>query len=252
MRQIVAGNWKMNGSAELARRIGSRLAATGATLPCRLIVCPPATLIQALGMALAGAPVELGGQDCHAESCGPHTGDLAAPMLKEAGARWVIVGHSERRAAYGETDAQVRGKALAAQAAGLRPIICVGETQGQRAAGSETEVVGWQVEGSVPKDFVGVVAYEPIWAIGTGRVARAEEIAAMHAFIREELGRQLGAAGRDIPILYGGSVNPGNAAEILAIAQVGGALVGGASLDPDAFLAVAGAAAALSKAAGEG
>ncbi len=247
MRQVIAGNWKMNGTREQAGAIIEPLLRAAPPLACELVVCPPATLIHMLSARLAGSAVALGGQDCHAEPNGPHTGDISAGQLLDAGAGWVILGHSERRAAHGETDEQVRAKAVAAQAAGLIPIVCVGETEEQRAAGEETETVGWQIEGSLPKDFKGVVAYEPVWAIGTGRVARAADVAAMHAFIREELRRQLGPAGHGVRILYGGSVKPGNAAELLAVPEVGGALVGGASLDPAAFLAIAQASDALSK-----
>ncbi len=250
MRQVIAGNWKMNGTFEEAAGIVAPLQDAAASLACDLVVCPPATLIHSLSRRLAGSVVALGGQDCHAEPNGAHTGDISAAQLLDAGARWVILGHSERRAAHGETDEQVRAKTLAAQAAGLTPIVCVGETEDQRSGGDETEVVGWQIEGSLPKDFKGVVAYEPIWAIGTGRVPKADDVAAMHAFIREELERQFGPAGREVRILYGGSVKPGNAAELLAIPDVGGALVGGASLDPAAFLAIAQASGALSKPAG--
>ncbi len=244
MRQLVAGNWKMNGTREQARQLAAALREAATPLACELVVCPPATLLHLTAELLDGAPVGIGGQDCHAEPGGAHTGDLSAAMLREAGARWVILGHSERRAAHGETDEQVRGKAMAARAAGLTPIVCVGETQDQRLSGNETEVVGWQIEGSLPKDFAGVVAYEPVWAIGTGRVAQPEDVAAMHAFIREELRRQLGPASAAVRILYGGSVNAANAAALLAIPEVGGALVGGASLDPAAFLAIARAAVA--------
>jgi triosephosphate isomerase len=163
-------------------------------------------------------------------------------MLRDAGATWVILGHSERRQNHAETDELVREKVLAATAGGLTPIVCVGETADQRGSGQETEVVGWQLAGSLPKPFTGVVAYEPIWAIGTGKTATAEDVATMHEFIREELVRQFGEAGRAVRILYGGSVNPGNAAALLAVPEVGGALVGGASLKPDDFLAIARAA----------
>jgi triosephosphate isomerase len=163
-------------------------------------------------------------------------------MLRDVGATWVILGHSERRQNHGETDELVREKTLAAVEAGLTPIVCVGETADQRTGGQETEIVGWQLAGSLPKPFAGVVAYEPIWAIGTGKNATDEDVATMHAFIREELVRQFGDAGHTIRILYGGSVKPANAASLLAIPEVGGALVGGASLDPREFLAIARAA----------
>jgi len=191
---------------------------------------------------VAGSPVAVGGQDCHQAKQGAHTGDIAAPMLRDAGAGWVILGHSERRQNHGETDELIREKTLAAVEAGLIPIVCVGETEEQRAGGQQTEVVGWQIAGSLPKPFTGVVAYEPIWAIGTGKTATEDDVADMHGFIREELGRQFGDDGKNILILYGGSVRPANAASLLAVPDVGGALVGGASLKAEDFLAIARAA----------
>src|SRR6185437_2827263 len=214
----------------------------GQGLPCDLLVCPPAVHLAAVAQAVAGSPVAVGGQDCHQAKQGAHTGDIAAPMLREAGARWVILGHSERRQNYGETDELIREKTLAAVEAGLIPIVCVGETEEQRAAGQQTEVVGWQIAGSLPKPFTGVVAYEPVWAIGTGKTATEDDVADMHGFIREELGRQFGDDGKNILILYGGSVRPANAASLLAVSNVGGALVGGASLKAEDFLAIARAA----------
>ncbi|HET6196846.1 MAG TPA: triose-phosphate isomerase, partial [Acetobacteraceae bacterium] len=163
-------------------------------------------------------------------------------MLRDAGASWVILGHSERRHNHGETDELVREKVLAATEAGLTPIVCVGETEEQRVGGQETEVVGWQIAGSLPKPFTGVVAYEPVWAIGTGKTATEQDVAAMHAFIREELVRQFGEAGQGIRILYGGSMRPANAASLLAVPHVGGGLIGGAALKADDFLAIARAA----------
>jgi triosephosphate isomerase len=207
-----------------------------------LVVCPTALHVAAVAEALRGSAVGVGGQDCHQARQGAHTGDIAAPMLRDAGARWVILGHSERRQDHGETDELVREKTLAAVEAGLTPIVCVGETADQRSGGQETEIVGWQLAGSLPKPFTGVVAYEPIWAIGTGKTATDEDVATMHAFIREELVRQFGDAGQTIRILYGGSVKPANAAALLAVPNVGGALVGGASLKADEFLAIARAA----------
>jgi triosephosphate isomerase len=195
-----------------------------------------------VAQAVKGSVVSVGGQDCHQAKQGPHTGDIAAPMLRDAGASWVILGHSERRQNHGETDELVREKTLAAVEAGLTPIICVGETSDQRANGQETEVVGWQIAGSLPKPFTGVIAYEPVWAIGTGRTATEDDVAAMHGFIREELVRQFGDAGQTIRILYGGSVRPANAAALLAVPNVSGALVGGASLKAEEFLAIARAA----------
>ena len=240
MRQLIAGNWKMNTTTAQAAALADALRA-GAP-GCDLLVCPPATQLAAVSAALAGSPVAVGGQDCHAEPCGAHTGDIAATMLRDAGAAWVILGHSERRAEHGESDEAVRAKVLAAVAAGLTPIVCVGETDEQRGAGRQTEVVGWQLAGSLPDGFAGAVAYEPIWAIGSGKSATEADVEAMHAFIRAELVRQFPASGAAVRILYGGSVKPGNAAGLLALPDVGGALVGGASLVAADFLAIAAAA----------
>ncbi|HET6184220.1 MAG TPA: triose-phosphate isomerase [Acetobacteraceae bacterium] len=239
MRQLIAGNWKMNKllgeAAALARAVRQGAEGIGA----ELLVCPPFLALPAVAEALRGSSVAVGGQDCHMAPSGAHTGDVSAPMLKDAGAEWVILGHSERRQDHGEIDEHVREKVLAAVAAGLTPIVCVGETEDQRMAGRETETVGWQLEGSLPKPFAGVIAYEPVWAIGTGKTPTEAEVAAMHAFIREELLRQFGEAGRGIRILYGGSVKPANAASLLGLPEVGGALVGGASLVAADFLAIA-------------
>jgi triosephosphate isomerase len=243
MRQTIAGNWKMNGLAADADRLAAALARDAAGLPCDLLVCPPATVLARVARALAGTAVAVGGQDCAPQADGAHTGDISAAMLRDAGASHVVLGHSERRRDHGETDELVREKVIAAAAAGLLPIVCVGETDEQRNAGRETEVVGWQIEGSLPKPFSGMLAYEPVWAIGSGQSATERDVEIMHAFIREELMRQFGPeAGRAVPILYGGSVKPENAASLLAVAEVGGALVGGASLDAAAFLAIARAA----------
>jgi triosephosphate isomerase len=245
MRQLIAGNWKMNGLGPEVAAIAAPLAA--AAPACDLLVCPPATLIAPVAAVLAGSAVAVGGQDCHARPAGAHTGDLSAAMLRDAGAAWVILGHSERRADHGESDALVRAKALAATEAGLTPIVCVGETEAQRQAGQAEAVIGAQLEGSLPPgfanpDFTGVVAYEPVWAIGTGRTATVGDVAAMHAHIRATLIRLLGSTGAGVRILYGGSVKPDNAASLLAVAEVGGALVGGASLKAADFLAIAAAA----------
>jgi triosephosphate isomerase len=242
MRQLIAGNWKMHGLMEDAAQIVAPLRRGADDLKCDLLVCPPFTQIVAVAHILVGSPVAVGGQDCHPEPKGAHTGDISAAMLRDAGATWVIVGHSERRADHGESDALVRRKAAAAAAAGLTPIVCVGETEAQRQAGQETTVVGAQLAGSLPPGFTGVVAYEPVWAIGTGRTATEEDVAAVHLFIHETLLQQFGAAGRRIRILYGGSVRPANAASLLAVPHVGGALVGGASLQANDFLAIAQAA----------
>jgi triosephosphate isomerase (TIM) len=243
---LIAGNWKMNGLAgdlDEARRLAVALA--DAPAAARVALCPPATLVARMAAALAESAVFVGGQDCHAEASGAFTGDVSAEMLADAGARIVIVGHSERRAAYGEGDAQVAAKALAAVRGGLEPIVCVGETLEQRQAGDALAVVTAQVAGSVPTSLgqaAFAVAYEPVWAIGTGLTPSLAEIEAVHAAIRLALVGALGEAGRAAPILYGGSVKPGNAAEILKAAEVGGALVGGASLKAADFLAIVRAA----------
>jgi triosephosphate isomerase len=242
MRQLIAGNWKMHGLSADAVALAKGVATGSAGLGCDLLVCPPFVHIAAVAQAIGGAPVAVGGQDCHAAKQGAHTGDVAAPMLRDVGATWVILGHSERRQNHHETDAQVRDKVLAAVEAGLNPIVCVGETEQERASGQETAVVGRQLAGSLPERFAGVVAYEPVWAIGTGKTATDADVAAMHGFIRDALVRQFGEAGRGILILYGGSVRPANAASLLAVPNVGGALVGGASLKAEDFLAIARAA----------
>jgi len=245
MRQLIAGNWKMNGLLADAMALGHAVAAAAGGLSCDLLVCPPATVIRPLAGALAGGPVAVGGQDCHAAVSGAHTGDIAAAMLRDAGATWVILGHSERRADHAETDADVLAKVAAAVAAGLAPIVCVGETEAERLAGRQEAVVGAQLIGSLPRDFAGVVAYEPVWAIGTGRTPTEADVAAMHGFIRATLLAHLGGAGRGVRILYGGSVKPSNAGLLMALPEVGGALVGGASLVAADFLAIARAAVAL-------
>jgi triosephosphate isomerase len=244
MRQLIAGNWKMHGTGGSAVALAEAVLAGAGAVDCDLLVCPPSVHLGAVAEVLRGGAVALGGQDCHQALQGAHTGDIAAPMLLDVGATHVILGHSERRQNHGEIDEVVREKTETALRTGLTPIVCVGETDEQRQSGQETEVVGWQLAGSLPQGFVAkgvgcAVAYEPCWAIGTGRTPTAEEVAAMHAFIREELVRQFGAAGNGIRILYGGSVNPGNARGLLAIPHVGGALVGGASLKAPDFLAIA-------------
>jgi triosephosphate isomerase (TIM) len=242
MRQLIAGNWKMHMLRQPAVELATAVRDGARGLTCDLLVCPPFTVIEPVARVLAGSPVSVGGQDCHTAQQGAHTGDIAPTMLRDAGASWVILGHSERRQNHGETDELVREKVLAAVEAGLTPIVCVGETEDQRSGGQETEVVGWQLAGSLPKPFAGVVAYEPVWAIGTGKTATEQDVAAMHAFIREELVRQFGDAGQGILILYGGSMRPQNAASLLAVPHVGGGLIGGASLKADEFLAIARAA----------
>ena len=242
MRQLIAGNWKMNGLLAEAMALAKAVAAGAGGLSCELLVCPPATVIRPVAGALAGTPVAVGGQDCHGAASGAHTGDIAAAMLRDAGASWVILGHSERRSNHGETDTQVAAKVAAAVAGGLMPIVCVGETEAERLAGRQEAVVGTQLAGSLPRDFGGVVAYEPVWAIGTGRTPTAADVAAMHGFIRSVLLRHLGEAGQGARILYGGSVTATNAGSLMALGEVGGALVGGASLVAANFLGIARAA----------
>ncbi|WP_428491801.1 triose-phosphate isomerase [Rhodopila sp.] len=242
MPQLIAGNWKMHCLAAEAVALAQGIAAGAQGIAAELLVCPTALHLAAVAEALHGSSVAVGGQNCHQAPQGAHTGDIAAPMLRDLGATWVILGHSERRLNHGETDELVREKTVAAVEAGLTPIVCVGETTDQRAGGAETEAVGWQLAGSLPKPFTGVLAYEPVWAIGTGKTATEEDVAIMHGFIREELVRQFGDLGQAIRILYGGSVKPANAGSLLAVANVGGALVGGSSLDPREFLAIARAA----------
>jgi len=237
---FIAGNWKMNGlSVDLdqARAVAAGLGGTAA----RVAICPPATLVERMSRALAGTPVQIGGQDCDARASGAFTGDVAAEMLADAGAALVILGHSERRAGHDETDAVVAEKVRAALRAGLEPIVCVGETLDQRKAGQALAVVTGQVRGSLPAELAGKafsVAYEPVWAIGTGLTPTTPEIEEVHRAVRDALVAAFGPAGAGVPILYGGSVKPSNAAEILHADQVGGALVGGASLKAEDFLAI--------------
>ena len=237
--KLAAGNWKMNGTgaslAELAE-----LAAAHASPACDILICPPATLISRAAERASGTAIAIGGQDCHPAESGAHTGDISAAMLADAGASHVILGHSERRADHGETDALVAEKAEAAAAAGLMPIICVGETLEQREAGETLSVVGAQLSGSVPASLGAlVIAYEPVWAIGTGKVPTLEEIAEVHAFIRSELAGMSGSfSAQDTAILYGGSVKPSNASDIFGVDDVDGALVGGASLKATDFSAI--------------
>ncbi|MEL7461837.1 MAG: triose-phosphate isomerase [Pseudomonadota bacterium] len=231
MPKLAAGNWKMNGLDDSLAEIDALVAAHPAP-GCDVLLCLPATLLTRAAGHIAGTAVMIGAQDCHPATSGAHTGDISAPMLADAGASYVILGHSERRADHGETDALVAEKAIAAATAGLTPIICVGETLDQRDAGDTLDVVGTQLSGSVPPALGNVViAYEPVWAIGTGKVPTLEQIGEVHGFIRSQL-QGMGATflADATPILYGGSVKPSNAAEIFAVADVDGALVGGASL----------------------
>ena len=244
VRPLVAGNWKMNGlKAALTEIAALRDAVSrGENGAAEIAVCPPATLIPAAAQFLAGGEIALGGQDCHAKASGAFTGDISADMLKDAGCAYVIVGHSERREAHGECDADVKTKAEAALRAGLSAIVCVGETRVQRDAGDATTVVSGQVRGSLPDgatpDNV-VIAYEPVWAIGAGVTPTVDEIAAMHGTIRFVLGELMDAGGGRVRILYGGSVKPSNAAALLSLSHVDGALVGGASLKAVDFMAIA-------------
>lgn len=237
---LIAGNWKMNGvAASLAE--AQAVAAGIENSKARVAICPPATLVARAAAALEGGKVLVGGQDCRAETSGAFTGDIAAEMLADAGASLVILGHSERRAGYGETDEVVAAKVGAALRAGLEPIVCVGETLAEREAGDALSVVTGQVRGSLPAELAGkafCVAYEPVWAIGTGLTPTTPQIEEVHIAIRAALVEAFGDHGKSVAILYGGSVKPSNAAEILAAAEVGGALVGGASLKAQDFLGI--------------
>lgn len=240
MKKLAAGNWKMNGSSAALAEVTALLAAHPAP-NCEMLLCPPATLIAQMAWATKGKPLHVGGQDCHPKTSGAHTGDISAAMLADAGAGHVILGHSERRADHGETDALVRAKTEAAIAAGLIAIVCVGETEGQRDAGTTLDIIGTQLAGSVPDAGTAanlVIAYEPVWAIGTGRTPTLAEIAEVHAFIRARLMERFGAAATEMRLLYGGSVKPSNATEIFAVPHVDGALVGGASLKAADFGAI--------------
>ena len=239
MAYLIAGNWKMNGSVRFAQDVTLALAAKAKASQPRAAValCPPAPLLGAVLSAAAGSILTVGAQDCHMNDKGAHTGDTSAVLLAEMGCRYVIVGHSERRTDHGETDAVVKAKAAAALRSGLIPIICVGETDAEREQGRTREVIGRQMTASVPENATAantVIAYEPVWAIGTGKTATTGDIVPVHAQIRELFG-QASRAAVDLTILYGGSVKGANAASILACAGVNGALVGGASLDPDDF-----------------
>ncbi|HEX7390168.1 MAG TPA: triose-phosphate isomerase [Acidiphilium sp.] len=244
MRQMIAGNWKMNGTLAGLSTYASALRQRPEGVD--LLVCPPFPLIRplidTLKESLGDAAIPVGAQNCHAKRSGAHTGDVSADLLAELGASHVILGHSERRADHAETSALVRDKARTATAAGLTPIVCVGETEAEHDAGETETVVRAQLADSLPDGFAGLIAYEPIWAIGSGRTPTEAEIEAVHRAIRHALVRQLGPAGAALPILYGGSVKPANAATLLRIPEVGGALVGGASLKAEDFLAIAHAA----------
>ncbi len=240
--KLIVGNWKMNGLASALEQASAlRSALEAQPVHARVGLCPPATLIARMADVLGAGPVELGGQDCHAEDVGAFTGSIAAPMLADAGARLVILGHSERREGFGETDADVAAKVEAALRAGLEPIICVGESLATREAGDAVAFVTGQVRASLPdtlKDRPFAVAYEPIWAIGTGLTPTLDQIGEVHAAIRAALVERLGQGARRAPILYGGSMKPDNAADILSVPDVGGGLVGGASLKADDFIRI--------------
>ncbi len=240
--KLIAGNWKMNGlGASLADVEVLCTALQSQPAACRVALCPPSTLVERMARTTAGSPIEIGGQDCRVESHGAFTGDVSAAMLKDAGATLVILGHSERRQGYGESDLLVSAKAETALAAGLAPIVCVGETLEQREAGRAVEVVRSQVMASLPLAITGrafAVAYEPVWAIGTGLTPTLEQIEEVHRAVRAAMIERLGLGIAATPILYGGSVKPDNAAEILAVPEVGGALVGGASLKASDFLGI--------------
>ena len=240
-RPLVAGNWKMNGLKASIVELERMIVGAKKLANVDLMVCPPATLIARFASAARESGVVIGGQDCHAQPAGAYTGDIAAEMLKDAGAGAVIVGHSERRQYHGETNEAVRAKALAARRAGICAIVCVGETRAERDAGQARAVVAAQLDGSLPDgaDDI-VVAYEPVWAIGTGLTPTAKDVADMHAFIRQRLCTRYGEAGQGMRILYGGSVKPDNAGELMRVENVDGALVGGASLKAEEFLGIAG------------
>ncbi|MEN9932626.1 MAG: triose-phosphate isomerase [Pseudomonadota bacterium] len=237
MPALIVGNWKMNGLGEDIAEIAA-MAGSGQ----RVWIAPPFTLVDRAVIVSAGA-VKIGGQDCHARDKGAHTGCVSAAMLADLGATFVIVGHSERRRDNAESDADVRAKAMAGRAAGLEVILCVGETREERDAGETNSVLTTQLTGSLPDEAEGlIIAYEPVWAIGTGLVPTLDDVAAAHAHIRARLVARYGAAGHGVRILYGGSVTPANAGDLLGVADVGGVLVGGASLTADSLLAIAAAA----------
>lgn len=240
---VIAGNWKMNGLNRDGTALARDVAAGAGAHRCEFVICPPATLLAAVSEVLEGSRVQLGAQNCHAERDGAHTGDISAGMLVDAGCSHVILGHSERRADHGEDDAAVMAKTAAALAAGLTAIVCVGETEAQRDARQALDVVATQVAGSIPDGATAantIVAYEPVWAIGSGRTPTPGEIQDVHAHIRASLADRFGNdSATAMRLLYGGSMKPGNAAELLAIEDVDGGLIGGASLDADDFLAIA-------------
>lgn len=244
IRPLIAGNWKMNGGkAELAQAIAvsEALASGDQTMQPDVLICPPATLVMVMAEVLKSSRLSVGGQDCHAQASGANTGDVAAELLADAGARAVIVGHSERRADHGELCSMVRAKAVAAWRAGLLAIVCIGEAEGQRRAGLTLDVISRQLANSLPDGATAantVVAYEPVWAIGTGLTPTLAEVAEVHTAIRAALSKRFGPEGARMRVLYGGSVKPSNARELLAVDGVNGALVGGASLKAQDFLGI--------------
>jgi triosephosphate isomerase len=244
-RPLVAGNWKMNGLKASTAELGKIIrGADDLSTKVDLMICPPATLAMTFAATARGSKIDIGGQDCHAEPAGAFTGDISAEMLSDLGAKAVIVGHSERRTYHKETDVEVRAKAQAAWRAGLTAIVCIGETRSEREAGRTLDVLGHQLDGSLPDGATAanlVVAYEPVWAIGTGLTPTPADVAEVHAFIRGRLAARYGDTAESIRILYGGSVKPSNVAELMAVANVDGALVGGASLKAEDFLGIAAA-----------
>jgi triosephosphate isomerase (TIM) len=244
IRPLIAGNWKMNGlKAQLteAIKVNDALVAGSPDTQPEVMICPPASLVMVMAEVLKSGRVAIGGQDCHPATSGAHTGDVSAEMLADAGVKAIIIGHSERRADHGELSSMVLNKALAAHRAGLKAIICIGESEGQRRAGLTLDVVARQLETSLPGNATAantIVAYEPVWAIGTGLTPTAAEVAEVHAAIRAALVKRIAAEGQGMRILYGGSVKPSNARELMAVANVNGALVGGASLKADDFLGI--------------
>jgi triosephosphate isomerase len=242
IKPLVAGNWKMNGTTAMLRE--PRLLAgmmRDVKTRCDILVCPPATLLRRVKSVLKGSKIKVGGQDCHAAAAGAHTGDISAEMLRDCGAAYVIVGHSERRTNHKENDAEVAAKAAAAHRAGLVAIICIGETLDERKGGKTLAVLTAQIKGSLPAGATAantVVAYEPVWAIGTGLTPTTAEVAEAHTHIRRELQGVMAEQGASTRILYGGSVKPSNASELMGAANVNGALVGGASLKAADFIGI--------------
>ena len=240
--QLITGNWKMNGLKASLKEIESLVSGLrGRTRLPEILVCPPATLLRSLGPLIEGSPIKLGGQACHAKESGAHTGDISAEMLKDAGASYVIVGHSERRTDHKETSSDVAAQAAAARRAGVSAIVCIGESDAQRNEGGTEQILAQQILSSITANSLTsetAFAYEPIWAIGTGKTASLNDIDRTHSFIRARLEERFGLQGKNVRLLYGGSVKPSNAREILNLASVDGVLVGGASLKADEFLAI--------------